>query len=214
MASARRDRSPRSRPTTFNYQALAGLLRRDGGAAVLPGPLVGDIGAALQAAVGILAALVQRGRTGVGAVVDVSIHEAALAWSMVPATTDLDATRYNLYETADGQWLALGALEARFWTGFCERAGLPVTATVDDVRAVMRSRTRDAWLAVFADADVCLTTVYTRDEVLADPHLAARGALPREVGPTPALGADTDALLDEAGINSGRREVLRASGVI
>ena len=78
----------------------------------------------------------------------------------------------------------------------------------------MRSRTRDEWLAAFADADVCLTTVYTRDEVIADPHLAARGVLLRDARLAPALGADTDALLDEGGIGEVERGRLRSSGVI
>src|SRR5207245_5772961 len=69
----------------INYQALAGLLRPP----QLPGPLIGDIGAAMQAATRILAALFQRTRTGVGSAVDISIHEAALAWSMFPTTADL-----------------------------------------------------------------------------------------------------------------------------
>src|SRR5262245_15118488 len=85
----------------INYQALAGLLARgstgspraDGKSLTLspskgerpsPGPLVADIGSAMQAVMGILAALFQRERTGQGAFVDVSIHEAALHWSMFP----------------------------------------------------------------------------------------------------------------------------------
>src|SRR3954467_8706830 len=109
----------------INYQALAGLLRPPR----LPGPLVGDIGSAHQAALAIVAAIVQRSRTREGRAIDVSIHEAAAAWSIFPVTDDLAQACYNLYETADGQWLALGALETKFWTGFCERAGVPVTAT-------------------------------------------------------------------------------------
>ena len=60
----------------INYQALAGLLRPP----ALPGPLVGDIGAAMQAATRIVAALFERSRTGLGSTVVVSIHEAALDW--------------------------------------------------------------------------------------------------------------------------------------
>jgi alpha-methylacyl-CoA racemase len=194
----------------INYQALAGLLTPP----QLPGPLVGDIGSATQAALGIVAALLQRTRTGVGSLVDVSIHEAALAWSLFPTTTELASARYNVYETADGQWLALGALEPKFWAGFCERAGLPATASAGDVRTIMLTRSRDEWVAHFAGTDVCLTTVHAQDEVQADPHLLARGVMPRAASAAPALGADTDALLAEAGIDAGRRGVLRAAGVI
>ena len=193
----------------INYQALAGLLRPP----ALPGPLIGDIGSAHQAALAITAALVARSRTGVGSTVEVSIHEAALAWSVFPTTQELAQACYNVYETADGRWLALGALEAKFWSAFCARAGLPVTATQDEVRERIRSRTRDAWLAHFADSDVCLTTVHTPDETRNDPHLTARAATVA-TGVAPSLGADTDAMLEAAGIDAASRARLRAAGVI
>src|SRR5262245_22852532 len=101
----------------INYQALAGTLTPP----EMPGPLIADISSAMKAALGIVAALVQRNRTGAGSVVAVSIHEAALAWTMFPSTANLAKACYQLYETADGQWLALGALEQKFWAGFCER---------------------------------------------------------------------------------------------
>jgi crotonobetainyl-CoA:carnitine CoA-transferase CaiB-like acyl-CoA transferase len=218
----------------INYQALAGLLRPPS----LPGPLVGDIGAAMQAAVRILAALIQRDRTGAGSIIDVSIHEAAMAWSMFPTTGDLANACYTVYETADGEWLALGALEPKFWAGFCERIGRPALVALQhadgeerarvlrEVRQVMRTRTRDEWLARFADADVCLTTVYKPEEIAADPHVVARGVVtPRdgvthvtpsggEVRRAPALGADTDAVLEAAGIDAAGRARLRAARVI
>jgi crotonobetainyl-CoA:carnitine CoA-transferase CaiB-like acyl-CoA transferase len=207
----------------INYQALAGLLRPPR----LPGPLVSDIGAATQAALRILAALVQRARTGAGAVIDVSIHDAAIAWSTFPDTDELANACYTVYETADGEWLALGALEPKFWSGFCERIGRPDLVplqhaegearerVVQDVREVMRTRTRDEWLARFADADVCLTAIYTPDEVARDPHVVARGsdAAPH-VKPAPALGADTDTVLEAAGVTATERARLRAAGVI
>ena len=234
-----------------NYQALAGLLRPP----ALPGPLIGDIGSAMQAAMRISAALFHRSRTGLGSAVVVSIHEAALDWSMFPTTGDLASACYNLYETADGQWLALGALESKFWKGFCERIERPDlvplqhapepdrTRVVNDVRAVLRTRTRAEWLERFAGDDVCLTTVYEPDEVQRDPHVVALGAAvrlppspldgfggtspPSPLGGfggtgkpdttyahAPALGVDTDAVLEEAGIDEEQRVRLRAAGVI
>jgi alpha-methylacyl-CoA racemase len=217
----------------LNYQALAGLLRPP----ALPGPLIGDIGAATQAALRILAALIQRDRTGCGSVIDVSIHEAAMAWSMFPETGQLASACYNLYETADGKWLALGALEPKFWAGFCERIGRPgligsqhtsadeQARVVDEVRGVMRSRTRAEWLAWFADSDVCLTTIHDPDEVAGDPHIIARRAISTLSGlehvalpgavvrQAPRLGADTDDVLEEVGIDATRRAQLRAAGV-
>ncbi len=209
----------------INYQALAGLLRPP----ELPGPLVGDIGAAMHAATRIVAALFERSRTGLGSTVVVSIHEAALDWSMFPTTADLASGCYNVYETADGQWLALGGLESKFWAGFCERIERPEliplqhapeperTQVVNTVRAVLRTRTRAEWLERFADADVCLTTVYEPAEVHRDPHVAAGAAAARRATPhvdAPALGADTDAVLERAGVTADRRASLRAAGVI
>src|SRR5579864_5955815 len=100
-------------------------MRRQGQAPTLPGPLVADIGSAMQAAVRILAAIIERGRTGVGAVVVVSIQEAALAWSAFPHTSDFPGGCYGVFEAADGRWLALGALEPKFWRTFCERIERP-----------------------------------------------------------------------------------------
>ena len=206
----------------LNYQALAGLLRPP----ALPGPLVGDIGSAHQAALAIVAALVERSRTGSGRTIEISIHEAALAWSIFPTTGDLAQARYNVYQAADGHWLALGALEQKFWTGFCERLDLPASASQDDVRARLRTRTRDAWLAHFDGTDVCLTTIYKPDEVAADPHVIARKVVSSvsgithvtppggDVRPAPPLGAHTDEILEAAGIDAAYRARLRAAGVI
>jgi alpha-methylacyl-CoA racemase len=222
----------------INYEALAGLLVAPDGGVHPPGALVADVGAALHAALGILGALVQRARTGTGAFVDVSIHESALAWSTFPWTADLLSACYNVYETADGEWLAVGALEPKFWRIFCERIGRPDLAErqsargseqqrmVADVQASLKTRTRAEWLARFADVDACVTPVATRDEARADPHVAARGVVTRlhdvvyitppgiPVRPAPALGAETDEVLESAGIGSSERARLRKAGVI
>jgi crotonobetainyl-CoA:carnitine CoA-transferase CaiB-like acyl-CoA transferase len=194
----------------INYQALAGTLAPPR----MPGPLIGDIGAAMRAALRIVAALFERTRTGVGTVVDVAIHDAARAWAMFPTTDDLASACYNLYETSDGRWLALGALEPKFWAGFCERIGRPDLIPLQqaqgaagdrvlaEVRGVMRTRTHDEWIATFAHDDVCLTTV---EEQRPDAIASA---------PAPALGADTDRVLASAGIDGQRLATLRAAGVI
>jgi alpha-methylacyl-CoA racemase len=218
----------------INYQALAGLLKPPS----RPGPLIGDIGAAMQTAAGVLGALFHRERTGRGSTVDVSIHEAALHWSMCPTTADLESACYTLYETADGEWLALGALETKFWVAFCERIERPDLVPLQhargaerervmrDVRAIVKTRTRAEWLARFDGADACLTSVYTRDDVVSDPHVVARGVVTGASGvtyvtapgvrvrPAPALGVDTDDVLEAAGIGAAKRASLRQASVI
>jgi alpha-methylacyl-CoA racemase len=256
----------------INYQALSGLLsarRPEGRAPEVPRLLVADIGAALNAAAGILAALFQRERTGTGASVDVSIHEAALSWLLFPAARWLVAggnddprevpiggadACYNIYETLnDEEYVALGALEPKFWAAFCDRIERPdliplqnaapaeKARVLAEVRAIVAARTRDHWLALFADIDVCLSGVHTLDEALSDPHLAVRGATARLEGTTypitpiavtsgewppdgevrrmtveraRPLGADTDEVLDAAGIGRDARDDLRRRGVI
>jgi len=253
----------------INYEALSGILSATTPSASppdVPRSLIADIGAAMHSAAGILAALYQRERTGRGAAVEVAIHEAALAWLLFPAAQELmgvdappDAGRlpiygrdacYNVYETSDGRYLALGALEPKFWAGFCERIGRPdlidlqfahgepQAAALESVRALMRTRARDEWLAHFRDVDVCLTPINSLDEALADPHLAFRHAviregrtawLPTPIGTTdpldrsphpievrhaPALGAHTDEILELSGIDAERRQQLRSAGAI
>jgi crotonobetainyl-CoA:carnitine CoA-transferase CaiB-like acyl-CoA transferase len=239
----------------INYEALAGLLALPGGVPQVPGLLIGDIGAAYQTVIHVLAALLARARSGTTfpSTIDVSIHEAALQWMVFPSARHLvagthgdvrqlplrgEAARYNLYETSDGKWLALGALEAKFWVAFCERIGRPDLAPLHDVpgdeqaravrevRELMRTRTRDEWLAHFAGLDVCLTPVHSLEEALADPHVEARGLVRREGGvtyigalrhrirPAPGLGDDTDDVLQALGFDDARRRELRARGVI
>jgi len=181
----------------INYQALAGGLRPPD----LPAPLVGDIGAAMTAVIRILAALFARERGLSSIVVDAPIFEAAKAWAMLPTRRDLPPERYGLYETLDGKWLALGALEEKFWTGFCDRAGCATTASAEDVSAILRTKTLDEWQRVFAGADVCLTPV--------EPPAAASSATRAA-----ALGADTDQVLEAAGIDATERARLRSGGVI
>jgi crotonobetainyl-CoA:carnitine CoA-transferase CaiB-like acyl-CoA transferase len=202
----------------INYQALAGLLRPP----ALPGPLIADIGAAMRTAISILAALFARQATGAGIIVESPIQDAAHSWAMFPTTAELASACYTLYETADGEWLALGALEPKFWRRFCERIdradlaplqhaqGAESVRLLDEVRRVMKTRTRDAWLAHFEGADVCLTPVLAPGAVQRHVAVATNTA----VRPAPALGADTDALLGEAGITADERARLRSRGVI
>lgn len=224
----------------LNYAAVSGMLAMDRPEPThLPRMFMADVGGgAMSAVIAMLAALFARERTGVGATLDLSMHDAALFWVMLPGARDLidggtravgelptfgDHACYNVYESSDGRQVALGALERKFWTTFCEAIGRAdlhrrhLTAPEDqaalirELRGVFRTRTQAEWLAFFEGRDVCLSPVKTAAEAFADPHIVARGTVIRgqglravrspfglpvaPVGPAPAVGQDTDDIL-------------------
>ena len=195
----------------INYVALAGLLavdgHRAGEAPRMPRMFIADIGGgALSAVAGILAALLARERKGTGSAVDVSMHEGALSWLAVPAASALVDGRepgretpitggeacYNVYRTSDDRFVALGALEPKFWARFCTEIDRPdwvplqyaapdvQARLIDELATIFRARPRDEWVRRFEPADVCLTAVNSVSEALADPHALARGAVVRD----------------------------------
>jgi len=190
----------------LNYVSLSGVFAADRpSSSTLPRMFIADVGGgAMTAVIGILAALVGRTRGGPGVSLDISMHEAALYWVMLPAARELldDGARvqgdlptfgahasYNVYETGDGKRIALGALERKFWVTFCNAAGRQDLAhrhasdledqadLLREMRTLFRSRTRDEWLALLAGADACVTPVNSASEALIDPHIVARCAV-------------------------------------
>lgn len=190
----------------LNYVAISGLLAADRPEpSRLPRMFIADVGGgAMSAVIGILAALFGRERSGAGDAIDISMHDAALYWVMLPAAPELVAggrdaegelptfgahACYNVYRTRDGQAVALGALEPKFWLAFCAAVGrddlaarhltgpADQAALIDEVRAIFAARTRDEWLALFDGHDVCLTPVNSPVEALDDPHVRARGTV-------------------------------------
>lgn len=187
----------------INYQALTGLLSLAPGSPehpATPAALVADIaGGALPAVIDVLLALRLRDLTGEGAFLDVAMSDtmATFAWlaEAERRTTGVApgphgglltgaSPRYGLYATADGRFLALGALEQKFWEAACEGLGLE-PALRDDTRdpaatkariaEIVRARDAAHWRAVLEPLDCCATVVRTLDEAAADPHFAARG---------------------------------------
>jgi crotonobetainyl-CoA:carnitine CoA-transferase CaiB-like acyl-CoA transferase len=224
----------------LNYVAVSGLLAADRPEPThLPRMFMADVGGgAMSAVIAVLAALVGRERSGEGATLDLSMHDAALYWVMLPGARDLieggdraagelptfgGHACYNVYETRDGRQLALGALEPKFWTTFCDAIGRPdlrvrqltepagQAAVLREVREVFRTRTQAEWLAFFEGRDVCLSPVNTPAEAFSDPHVAARGTVlqapglravrapfgqpARPLTPAPAIGQHTDDIL-------------------
>jgi alpha-methylacyl-CoA racemase len=189
----------------IDYIAVAGVLHAVGRRGDRPAPplnLVGDFGGgALFLAVGVLAAVMEAGRSGLGQVVDAAMVDgaaalmtpiwglfAAGAWSDERGANLLDggAPFYGVYETADHRYMAVGALEPRFWDGLVRRCGLdPAELPAQQDRArwpelrrrleeVFRGRTRDEWCRIFEGGDACVAPVMSMAEAPAHPHLAAR----------------------------------------
>jgi crotonobetainyl-CoA:carnitine CoA-transferase CaiB-like acyl-CoA transferase len=225
----------------LNYVSVSGLLSADRpDPMTLPRMFIADVGGgAMSAVIGILAALVGRGRTGVGQTLDISMHEAALYWVMLPAARDLvrggreaqgelptfgKHACYNVYRTKDDQLVALGALEPKFWQAFCRATGRadladrhltdPVdqSALIDDVRGVFASRTREEWLRRFEEADGCLSPVNSPSDALRDPHVQARGTvLETSVGRAirPPFVKDVPELRPAPAVGQDTDEILR-----
>jgi crotonobetainyl-CoA:carnitine CoA-transferase CaiB-like acyl-CoA transferase len=205
----------------LNYCGHAGVADQIGVDADTPAlsnlPIADLMGGALSAAMGILAALFDAARTGRGRHLDIAMADGALAHAVMPLATLAahGSTRraggdtltgglacYGQYRTADDRFVAVGALERKFWDTLCdviERADLkPLHRTGD---ATIETRVRDElavifgakplahWEARFARADCCVSPVQTLEEALADPHFRARGMVVDSVHPT--IGALT-----------------------
>ena len=187
----------------LDYCALAGVLAVNG-PAERPLPLgvqAADLcGGAWPAVVGILAALLRRGVTGLGAHVDIAMTDGVAAMLTMPqAMADARGTplrreaellnggaaSYRVYRTADGRHVALGALEPQFFARFCAAAGRPELAErqfdddrgalVAELSALFATRTRDQWTLLGLEHDCCLAPVLEGDEPRSDPQLKARG---------------------------------------
>ncbi|MFJ4364335.1 CaiB/BaiF CoA transferase family protein [Streptomyces chartreusis] len=182
----------------------------------VPANLVGDYaGGSLYLVVGVLAALHHARATGVGQVVDAAIvdgtsHLSAMIHGMLAAggwqdrrganLLDGGCPYYGTYETADGRYMAVGALEPQFYDEFLRLLGVEDLASArkdfsrwselrDAVAARFKSRTRDEWTAVFEGSDACVAPVLSLREAPRHPHLAARGTFTDHGGitqPAPA----------------------------
>jgi alpha-methylacyl-CoA racemase len=170
----------------LNYVAEAGLLANSAGvdgAPVLPPTLMADIGGGSWPAVmNIALALYRRAQGGRGCRLDISIADNVWPFQLMPLANywasgqaprpgagELSGAlpRYRLYETRDGRWLALGALEDRFFDRFTELAGLKTagaeayrdTLSQSSIAQRVREETAEFWLRICANEDVCVSLV-------------------------------------------------------
>jgi alpha-methylacyl-CoA racemase len=204
----------------IDYIALAGALDpigREGERPLPPLNLVGDFGGGgMLLALGVVCALVEAGRSGEGQVVDAAMVDGAAllttfiwgmrglgVWDGRRGTNLLDtgAPFYEVYETADGGHVAVGAIEPEFYAQLLkvmdlDPATLPAQmdrgswpATKERFAEVFRARTRDEWVALADGTDACLAPVLPMAEAPSDPHGAARSTFVDVAGvvqPAPA----------------------------
>ncbi len=198
----------------INYLARAGVLGLSGpaGAApVLPPLQMADLGGGTQAATAILAALWHRERTGEGQFIDVALFDCIVSWLTLVAGSYFAGQPpvrgelllggayacYNVYETAQGGWLSVGALEAAFWRNLCESLGLgeyvdqqfapPARqgAIIAALQARFWTRTEAEWLEALKGVEACVEPVLSLDAALSDPHVRARRMVVEAPSATP-----------------------------
>lgn len=189
-----------------NYLALAGALERNGDAAPMYfDPPVADTTGSLYAVIAIMGALRGRDRTGRGCMIDIALADTVqplqafqvanygqrgAAPSRNEAELNGGAAYYRIYALGDGRFVALGAIEPKFWGSFCDTAGhpewaarqgepLPQRDLARELAAFFAALTLDECVARFARADCCLTPVLTMREALESGHVAERGLVRR-----------------------------------
>lgn len=191
----------------MNYISFAGLLDLNGdkgGPPVIPPVQIGDIGGGLNAAIGILLALFHRQRTGEGQYVDISMMDAAIGFMNIPFMDMRDLGQslgrgemvltgqfpfYSVYETKDGRYITLAAVEARFWARICEvigcdqysknhiSAGQRREEIFKHLRETFKTKTQQEWYEVFKNEDVCFGKVLKMAEVKDDPQVKHRNMI-------------------------------------
>jgi len=189
----------------INYIALAGVLQafgRKGQAPVPPLNLVGDFGGGgMLLAFGVVCALLEAQRSGRGQVIDAAMVDgasllAAMFHGLLKANTwreergvnflDTGAPWYDVYETADGKYVAIGAIEDKFFAELVSRLALKDVPAQHDrahwpqmrslFQTTFKARTRDEWCRVFEGSDACFAPVLGWSDARTHPHAQARQA--------------------------------------
>jgi alpha-methylacyl-CoA racemase len=188
-----------------NYIGYGGLLHLSGeagGAPVVPPVQVGDLaGGGMAGAIGILAALVERDRTGRGRFVDTSMLDGVVSWLTIHAGMYLGTGElplrgamplsgayacYGVYRCSDGRYLTIGALEPRFWRELVFSLGVPELEheqygpperqreMAARLQGIFAERSRDDWLVILEELEACVGPVKDLGEALQDAQVAHR----------------------------------------
>ena len=199
----------------LNYLARAGILSLGGngqGRPAMPPTQIADIGGgALPAVLNILAAVVQRERTGKGAFLDVAMAENVLGWMHGSFARALcgetepgpgegrlfgGSPRYQIYETADGRFLSVAPLEEKFWKTFCATIGLDPAriaelgegaVLISEIAGILGRKTCAEWVALFQGKDVCVEPVRRVYEMLNDTHFGTRAVFEQKLEIVPGM---------------------------
>jgi crotonobetainyl-CoA:carnitine CoA-transferase CaiB-like acyl-CoA transferase len=180
---------------------VLGLTTDERGKPVIPGVQVADLAGGMIAAYGMIAALYARERTNRGQFVDVSMYDVMMAMLPIPAAQHFAGADikvgykyglsgaypfYNIYETRDGKYMTIGALEPKFWENFCQKAGREdlIARQFDagpsrdelfrEVSDIFSSRTQAEWVELMRDADCCCEPVLSLDEAFEHGQARAR----------------------------------------
>lgn len=178
----------------FNYLAYAGimsLLKDEHGKPTVPDTQFADIGGAYMAIAAMQAALLKKARTGEGTYVDVSLADAMNPFIAIPFALHkggLDYRKYNIingkttvnyspYQCSDGKWIALAAMEIKFWNNLCTILNKPTWQRTNEletmnnqfpkkeVEDLFKTKTRDEWMQIFKNHDVCAAPILEIEEL-------------------------------------------------
>ena len=232
----------------INYIGYAGVGDQIGTAEapVVPNFQIADLlGGALTPVMGILAALIDVRSSGRGRHVDVAMTDAVFAHAIFPLLGFLEHGKtpargtgmldgglpcYNVYRTRDERWMAVGALERKFWEALCDILGCPdlkgkhivygeeARPVKERLAAAFASHTQHEWSEIFARADCCVSPILSVDEALENEQLRARGMVISKEGLTqvasPVKFSEFEFAIERPAPGSGEHtdEVLREAG--
>lgn len=185
----------------LNLSGVTGLTGACDGMPAMSGVQIADIsGGTLYSVIAILLALASRGKTGRGQLCDIAMMDASVSllvytlgewsgWGVLPERGDDVLTGgyacYNIYETKDNKHVSLGAVEDKFWADFCRKTDCEEfiklqwdkpkrKEIIENIRMVMKKKTREEWVDFFTDSDICFTPVLTMEEMCEHSQVKAR----------------------------------------
>ena len=191
-------------PNYLSVSGVLGLLGRRDGPPAMSGPQISDLAAAHLATIGILLGLRRAERTGEGEYIDISLFDSAMSMSVTALATYLGGgqapsrgeERHNgrypwsdIYQTSDGGFITISAIEEHFYANLCNALGKPEwlgdqyadDARQAEIRAgmeqIFRSRTRDEWFERLKDKDLCISPVLSVAEAAESEHAKARNSI-------------------------------------